>query len=253
MHADMIFEVCVDAVEGALAAQEGGAQRVELCANLVEGGATPSQGMMMLTRRSIAIDLNVIIRPRGGDFCYSPLEYEVMCADILAARQAGANGVVVGALLVDGTPDVVRIARMVALARPMSVTFHRAFDMCREPQAALEQLIELGVERVLTSGQRRTALEGVDLIAALVTQAAGRIVVMPGGGVDADTLPVIARRSGASEFHFGARIDYASAMQYRNETCWMGKPYQPDEYHWRVTDARQVQKVIQSLRRAPEE
>src|SRR5512146_3272836 len=150
----MIYEVCVDSVEGAVAAQQGGAQRVELCDNLVEGGTTPSLGMIRLTRQHIAIALNVIIRPRGGDFFYSPLEFEVMRQDILAAKEAGADGVVIGLLLPDGRVDVERTRALAALARPLSVTFHRAIDLCRDPAEALEELAGLGVDRILTSGRR---------------------------------------------------------------------------------------------------
>src|SRR5688572_20212403 len=147
------MEVCSDSVEGARAAQQGGAQQVELCDNLIEGGTTPSAGTIAVARQQLDIELNVMIRPRGGDFCYSELEFEVMKYDIQQARQLGANGVVIGLLNGDGSVDRERTEALVKLARPLRVTFHRAFDMSRDPQTALETLIELGLDRVLTSGQ----------------------------------------------------------------------------------------------------
>ena len=176
----MQFEVCIDSVEGALAACEGGAQRVELCAGLVEGGVTPSSGMIELARRVQPLRLHTLIRPRGGDFLYSDLEYAVMQQDVLAAKRAGADGVVLGLLQPDGQIDSSRTADLVTLARPMAVTFHRAFDLCRDPAEALEVLITLGIERVLTSGQKSSALEGKACIASLVRQAAGRITILAG-------------------------------------------------------------------------
>jgi copper homeostasis protein len=169
----MIFEVCIDSVEGALAAQQGGAQRVELCDNLVEGGTTPSIGTIEVACRSASLGVNVMIRPRGGDFVYSDLEMDVMKADILAAKKCGANGVVFGLLKPNGRIDKPRTRELIELARPMSVTFHRAFDLCRDPGEGLDDLIELGVDRLLTSGQNADALSGADCIKALVTQSKG--------------------------------------------------------------------------------
>ena len=240
----MRFEVCVDSAEGAAAAEQGGAQRVELCSDLVEGGVTPSLGLIRVTRRLISIGLHVLIRPRGGDFVYSEGEYEVMCADILAAREAGADGVVIGLLLPDGRIDGQRVGALVELAHPMSVTFHRAIDMSRDSSEALDDLILLGVERVLTSGRKPTALAGADCIARLVQQAAHRAVILAGGGVTAETLPVLLASTGVSEVHFSARSILPSPMTYRNPECFMGKPYQPDEYHQKVTDSEQVRRVI---------
>src|SRR5512142_2116911 len=152
----MIYEVCIDSVEGAIAAQQGGAQRVELCDNLVEGGTTPSLGTIRLARQRVSIGVNVIIRPRGGDFYYSSLEFEVMRQAILAAKEAGADGVVIGLLLPDGRVDADRTRALVELARPLSVTFHRAIDLCRDSAEALEDLAGIGVDRILTSGRQAT-------------------------------------------------------------------------------------------------
>ena len=245
----MLFEICIDSVEGAIAAQTVGAQRVELCDNLVEGGTTPSLGMLALVRESVDIAVNVLIRPRGGDFCYSGLEMEVMCRDILAAKQVGANGVVIGALLPDGRVDMEKTRALLTAARPMSVTFHRAFDLCREPSEALESLCELSIERLLTSGQKNSALEGVECIASLVKQAAGRIVIMAGGGVNAQTLPAILAGSGVNEVHFSARKSSESPMQHRNPGTFMGKAYSPDEYIRKQTDAGLIRQVMGAAER----
>ena len=156
---------------------------VELCADLLEGGITPSAGTIALARERLDIRLHVIIRPRGGDFCYSETEFAVMLRDIATAKALGADGVVIGVLQPDGAIDAARTAALIAAARPMRVTFHRAFDVTRDPFEALETLIALGVERVLTSGQEASALEGADLIAELVRRAGERIIVMPGGGI----------------------------------------------------------------------
>lgn len=241
-------EICVDSVESALAAQAGGAQRVELCDNLAEGGTTPSAGMIALTRQHLLIDLNVIIRPRGGDFCYSDLEFAVMKHDVLLAKELGANGIVIGLLNPDGTIDKARTADLIALARPLSVTFHRAFDMTADPQQALEDLIELTVDRVLTSGQESSALEGLDCITVLVQQAAARISVMPGGGVHERNLAKIVQHSGAKEVHLSARTPVASVMTYQNTRVYMGGAYRPPEFTRQATDSTRVAAVVKLLK-----
>lgn len=243
----MIFEVCIDSVEGALAAQQGGAQRVELCDNLVEGGTTPSLGMVELTCKSASLDVNVMIRPRGGDFVYSDLELEVMKLDILAAKKCGAKGVVFGLLTPDGSIDKPRTRQLIDLARPMTVTFHRAFDLCADPGQALDDLIDLGVNRLLTSGQKAGAVEGAGCIKALVEQAKGRIIIMAGGNINDKNLSLIASQTGVSEVHFAARLPVASPMQFKISNVFMGKAYQPDEYLRKITDAERVKTVIQSI------
>lgn len=241
-------EVCIDSVAGALAAQQGGAQRVELCDNLIEGGTTPSAGTITLARRQIDIDLNVIIRPRGGDFCYSDIEFEVMKVDIEQAKKMGANGVVIGLLQADGSIDRERTAILVALARPLSVTFHRAFDMSHNPSEALEGLIELGLDRVLTSGQEASALEGIEVIAGLVQQAAGRIIVMPGGSVNERNIGKIITQSGAKEVHITGRSNVESPMTYRNLHCFMGGALRPPEFTRMVTDPHRIKEMVTQCR-----
>src|SRR5256714_14191101 len=188
MPAPILVEACVDSIESALAAARGGAHRIELCANLIEGGTTPSAGTLAVCRARLDIPIFVLIRPRGGDFLYSAAELAVMLEDIRRAKEAGAQGIVTGVLRADGDIDTDRTRELSDAARPLQVTFHRAFDVCRDAGRALETLIALGVERVLTSGQAATALEGADTIAGLVRRAAGRIVVLSGAGVTEDTL-----------------------------------------------------------------
>lgn len=241
---NLTYEICIDSVDGAVAAQQGGAQRVELCDNLVEGGTTPSIGTIRLARREIRIGLNVIIRPRGGDFCYTPLEYEAMAEDIRAVKEAGADGVVIGLLLPDGRVDVERTSQLVELARPLSITFHRAIDLCRDSAEALEDLAGIGVDRILTSGRKSSALEGADCIAALVRQSAGRLVIMAGGGVNAENLPALVAATGVKEVHFSARSPLESPMAYRLPGVFMGKAYAPEEYSRRVTQSELVRRVI---------
>jgi copper homeostasis protein len=242
----MLFEVCVDSVESAISSEQAGAQRIELCDNLVEGGTTPSLGTIRLACQLVSIAVNVIIRPRGGDFYYSPIEFEVMRQDILAAREAGADGIVTGLLLRDGGVDVERTRALVDLARPLPVTFHRAIDLCRDSAEALETLASLGVERILTSGRRATALEGVDCIARLVRQSAGRVIVMAGGGINCENLPVLLAAAGVSEVHFSARETIPSPMVYRSLACNMGKAYTPDEYIRKVTTVDRVRQVVEA-------
>ena len=243
----MIYEICIDSVEGVVAAAQAGAQRVELCDNLVEGGTTPSCGMIKTACRAAKIAVNVIIRPRGGDFCYSDFEYEVMQQDILACKELGANGVVLGLLSPDGQIDRERTHRLVELARPLSVTFHRAFDMCIDADRALQDLIDLGVDRLLTSGQKVDALKGAACIARLVQQAGEKIVVMAGGGVNENTLPLIVAATGVKEVHFAARIEKTSPMQFKNQQAFMGKAYQPDEYLQKITDVEKIRRIINAL------
>jgi copper homeostasis protein len=249
MSNPIALEICVDSVESAMAAQEGGANRVELCDNLIEGGTTPSAGTIALARRQLEIDLNVIIRPRGGDFCYSALEFEVMQYDIEQAKQVGANGVVIGLLKPDGTVDAERTRQLVQLARPLSVTFHRAFDMTRDPAAALETLISLGLDRVLTTGQEASALEGLDLITALVQQAAGRIIVMPGlsSGFSTQNFKKVVTQSGAKEVHTAAMVSTDSEMIFRNPRSFMGGELRPPEYARLVTGAGRVNALREAV------
>ena len=203
--AQPLIEVCVDSIESAAAAETGGAARVELCDNLPEGGTTPGADAIAAVRKQLRIPLHVIVRPRGGDFCYSDVEFDVMKRDIALAKRLGVDGVVLGVLLPDGRVDVQRTRSLIALARPMSVTFHRAFDMTRDAFEALEALIDLGVDRILTSGQQPSVVEGLDLITELVRRADGRIVIMACGGVDERNVSSVVAESRVRELHVGKR------------------------------------------------
>ncbi len=230
-------------------AQEGGAYRVELCAGIPEGGTTPSYGDMRMARELLTTTrLHVIIRPRGGDFLYSPLEQAIMLHDIATARQLGADGVVFGCLTADGDVDVPLMQKLIEAAGEMSVTFHRAFDMCRDPQKALEQLISLGVDRILTSGQEATAEAGIPLLKELVRQAAGRLIIMPGCGVNAGNIARIAQETDACEFHFSGRSPVESGMRYRNPKVSMGGTVKIEEYQNDVTNPAKVQAALEALR-----
>jgi copper homeostasis protein len=246
MKNGLLFEICVDSVDAALAAQEGGGDRLELCADLLEGGTTPSAGTVQRTLETLRTPVNVIIRPRGGDFCYSDAEFEVMRRDVEMVKDWGASGVVIGILKPDGTIDAGRTAVLVEVARPLSVTFHRAFDVTRDPYAALETLIDLGIDRVLTTGQESSALEGLDLIADLVQRAGNRIIVMPGGITERTAARIVAG-SGAKEFHFAALSSVVGRMAYRNPRVFMGGELRPPEYTLSVTDPATVRAVIAAV------
>jgi copper homeostasis protein len=230
-----------------MAAQEGGADRVELCANLSEGGTTPSAGSILLARRNLHIGVQVMIRPRGGDFCYSATEFDIMKLDIVAAKNAGANGIVIGILKADGSVDEARTRELVELARPLSVTFHRAFDMARDPYEAMETLIEIGINRILTSGQESSVLEGLDLISDLVRKAGDRIIIMPGGGINERNFDKIARQSGAKELHVAALVEAEGPMKFRNSRCFMGGELRPPEFSILATDSARVRTFVRAL------
>jgi copper homeostasis protein len=247
---NLTFEVCVESVEGAIAAQAGGAHRVELCSDLFEGGLTPSHGSLAVARARLQIGIMAMVRPRGGDFCYSDVEFAVMREDLLAMKTLGADGVVFGVLHPDGTVDRARTAELVALARPLPVTFHRAFDVSRDPVEALDTLVDLGVDRVLTSGQEPTALEGLDLIVELVKRAAGRIVVMPGGGIAERSVGRIAAASGASELHVASLEPREGRMLHRNPRIFMGGALRPPEHSQEVTRPESVAAIIAAATRA---
>ena len=241
-----ILEICAGSVESAIAARDGGAQRIELCAALEIGGITPSAGIIAEARKVEGLALNVIIRPRGGDFLYNSYEAESMIHDILLCKELGADGVVIGALTADGDIDTSLCRRLIDAADGMSVTFHRAFDMCRNPQQALEELIALGCDRVLTSGQATTAEAGIPLLKELVEQAAGRISIMPGCGVNSGNAAMILQETGATEIHASARKSVGSEMKFRHSGVSMGNP-DSDEYARKETDAQEVRTIVKSI------
>lgn len=240
----MRFEICLDSADGVAA--EAGADRVELCAALFEGGITPSTGMIEQAVAAAAgrIRVHVIIRPRGGDFVYSPSEAAAMLRDIDTAKTLGADGVVIGALTRDAEIDRDLCARLVEAARPLSVTFHRAFDVTRDPERAFEDVVSLGVDRLLTSGAAPTALEGTDLIARLTAKAEGRIVILPGGGINERTAARVVAETGAEELHFSARQTVASPARFVPDGISMGGALYPPETTRSITTSTRVRAIM---------
>ena len=242
-----MVEICANGVESCLAAQEGGADRVELCAGIPEGGTTPSYGEIKVARRVLTTTrLHVIIRPRGGDFLYTDLEVERMAEDIAMCRQLGVDGVVFGCLNADGTFDLEKNRYLIECSRGMSVTCHRAFDRAVNPEQALEDVIALGFDRILTSGQQPKAEQGIDLLARLNRQADGRIILMAGSGVTEQNIRRIREATGLTEFHFSGRESVDSAMQYVNPNLYMGHPG-ANEAALDYTTARRVSDTIAQL------
>jgi copper homeostasis protein len=246
----ILVEACVDSVESAAAAVQGGAHRLELCANLVEGGTTPSTGAIAVARE-LNVILHVMIRPRGGDFCYTAREFESMRRDAGEARRVGADGVVFGLLAPDGTVEADRTRILIEDARPLRVTVHRAFDVARDPDEALDTLIALGVDRVLTSGQHATVPEGLPAIRSLVERAAGRIGSLPGGGITAENVVAVVRATGVREVHVHAARAFPSPMRFKNSRVVMGSSYAPDEYRRAETAPDQIAAVLHALAATP--
>ena len=241
------LEICVDSIESALNAQEAGAHRVELCSNLSEGGTTPSMGTISSARNNLTIGLNVLIRPRSGDFLYSDVEYDIMRRDIDACGEIGVDGIVLGILEKSGDIDIERTANLIESARPMSVTFHRAYDMCNDPFIGLEDIIACGVDRILTSGQKNKAEEGIELIRKLIEKAGGRINIMPGSGINLSNIGLIARTTGAREFHLTGRKILESEMMFQRQNILMGGYSGMSEYSRKVADPDMIRSIIKIL------
>lgn len=245
------FEICANSVESCLAAQEGGADRVELCAGIPEGGTTPSYGEIKQARKLLTkTKLHVIIRPRGGDFLYTPLELERMEEDIRICRELGVDGVVFGCLTEEGEIDREANRRLVELARPMSVTFHRAFDRTADPMKALEDIISLGCNRILTSGQQPKATDGISLLAQLEKKLKEYplppIQLLAGSGVNEENIRQIFDATGIHEYHFSARVNVVSKMKHYNHEVYMGAKG-ADESNSLVTSAEKVRNTIKQL------
>ncbi|MEO5890472.1 MAG: copper homeostasis protein CutC [Ferruginibacter sp.] len=239
-----MLEVIGFNIESCGIAQSAGAQRIELCDNPFDGGTTPSYGFIKAARELLTIELYTIIRPRGGDFLYNDAEFEMMKTDVQLCKELECDGVVIGMLLADGTIDKERCKQLVDLAYPLGVTFHRAFDRTADPFKALEDVVAIGCERILTSGQRPAAMEGAELINALIRQADGRIIIMPGSGIRSDNILTIAEKTGAEEFHTSARGFTESTMNFQNPA--MGENLQSV-----LTDGDEVRKIIKLLEQLP--
>jgi copper homeostasis protein len=242
-----LLEVCAGSLTSALNAQTGGAHRIELCDNLNEGGTTPSPGVMIQAVKLLKIPVFVLIRPRPGDFLYSEEEFEAMKEDILFCKGHGVKGVVVGILRADGSVDMERMMELVTLARPMQVTFHRAFDSASDPFGALEEIINLGIERILTSGQAETAVEGTGLLSELIKKADNRIIIMPGSGITEQNVSDLIKATGAREVHASLRSPVKSRMEFRNRQISNGKEAQ-NELDLMETDPEKVREVCAKLK-----
>ncbi len=236
------LECCVDSVESALAAKQGGADRLELCANLLIGGTTPDIHLYRRIREKCDILINVLIRPRFGDFCYSDEEFEIIRRDVRQFCEEGADGVVIGILKPDGSLDVERMALLMEDAGNMQVTLHRAFDVCADPMLALQQAKQLHIDTILTSGQKNTALEGADLLCELVKAAGNDLDILIGSGVKDSVIEVLAPKTGASSFHMSGKITLDSPMIYRKEDVSMGLPLVSEYTLWQ-TSAEEVRKA----------
>jgi copper homeostasis protein len=248
MSDPVVLEVCVDSLESALAAQKGGAHRIELCSDLLEGGITPSAGLIASVRRRISIGVNVMIRPRGGDFCYSADEFEAMEQDVRMAKQLAADSIVVGILKEDGHVDTRRTRHLVDIARPLKVTFHRAFDMSIDLDQALEDIIQTGADRLLTSGAEQTVEEGMTTVARLVSAAGGRLVIMAGAGISERNVLRVLTETGVREIHAGLRTAVPSKMRHRNEKVSMGI-IKGHEYKQAVVLEDRVRQLLQATLR----
>jgi len=243
----ILIEAAVESAEGAVAAERAGAHRIELCANLTEGGTTPSAGTIAAALARVAVPVFVMIRPRGGDFLYTAVELDVMARDIASARSLGAHGIVLGVLTGDGAVDVARTRELVDAAHPLPTTFHRAFDLSADREAALEALITCGIRRVLTSGGAVRAGDGIARLAALVRQGGERITVMPGGGISAANAMRIVEATGAREIHVGGTIVVPSAMTFRRAEISFARPPLPDEYTRTAIDEARLRGVIEAV------
>jgi copper homeostasis protein len=249
VSANVVLEVCVDSVESAVAAERGGAHRLELCSNLSNGGVTPSAGLIAVVRQAVSIPLHVMIRPRGSDFCYSDEEFRVMQRDILMAKQLHANAVVFGLLDLDGHIDTDRTKQLADFAAPLPVTFHRAFDMSSDLFMSLRDLQSIGIPRVLSSGGKQTALEGAKNLRALVTAASGTIAIIAGSGINAGNVSDLLEQTGVSDIHSTLRSTAPSPMRYRNEVVSMGAE-KTDEYQHFVVQEQTVRDLLQAVSHA---
>lgn len=239
------LEVCANSVQSAINAQIAGVKRIELCENLFIGGTTPSYGCIKTTRVRVDIAINILIRPRIGDFLYSDIEFEQIKNDILVAKQLGVNGIVCGILLPNGEVDTERTAELVELSKPLTFTFHRAFDFTPDPYKALEDIIKTGATHILTSGQKNKAADSVDLLCELVKKAANRVAIMPGSGINADTIKRIVN-TGANEFHMSGVKDVESKMIYRKENLTLNGNSLPD-YVNQISDVESIKMVVEYL------
>jgi copper homeostasis protein len=243
---DYILEVCADSVESAIAAQQGGANRLELCSNLIIGGTTPGVCLFQEIRKHIKIPVHVLIRPRFGDFCYTDYEYNIIKNEVKMYQELGAEGIVIGILRPDGTLNVEQMKELIELAEGMSVTLHRAFDVCADPYETMEQAITLGIDTILTSGQCSSCVDGTELLAGLVEKSQNRITIQVGSGVSAQMIRRMYEAIHTKAFHMSGKITINSSMEYRKEGVSMGLPAMSEYEIWQ-TDIKKIQAAKQVL------
>lgn len=243
------LECCVDSVESAIAAKKGGADRLELCSALVIGGLSPSQALYRKIREQADIPIRVLLRPRFGDFCYTDYEHEILKEEVRSFRKLGADGIVIGTMKPDGTLNLEQMKELMEEAQGMTVTLHRAFDMCQDPFQTLEEAKRLGIHTILTSGQKNVCTEGMDLLKELVEQAQGKTEILVGGGVDASVLPVLAEKTKAKAFHMSGKVSIESEMQYRKQDVSMGVASVSEYEIWRTSEKRirEARRVLDHL------
>ena len=247
----MKLEICLDTLESVKVCAAEGVDRIELCAGLVEGGTTPSLAFLRAARRFFPGAIMAMVRPRAGDFCYSDDEFALMLDEVELFRREGADGVVFGILTPDGLIDEPRCRKFVARAAGMDITFHRAFDVTPDLAASLETLVALGVPRVLTSGGRPDVFQGLDPLAALHRQAAGRIAILPGGGVKPERITELVRATGVTEVHLSARVSVASPMRHRRPDILMGAAAVPGEYERKTASPELIRSARGALKPTP--
>lgn len=245
----MLLEICVDSVESAIAAEDGGAQRVELCSDLLEGGIAPSPGLIELVRKRLHIDIYVMIRPRGGDFCYTAEEFTVMKADIQYAKRLGADGLVLGILDADGFVDVSRTRELVDLASPLPVTFHRAVDVSVDLADSLERIVLSGAQRVLTSGGKRRVVDSMQDISDAIRRMQGRLTIMAGGGLNPENIRMVAEGTGATEYHASLNTSIPSPVRHRSDSLFLGTDMEREYSRFivREEDVRALREELDSI------
>lgn len=243
------LECCVDSVESAIAAKKGGADRIELCSALVIGGLSPSQALYQKIREQVDIPIRVLLRPRFGDFCYTDFEHEIIKEEIKSFRNLGADGIVIGTMKPDGTLNLEQMKEFIEEAQGMPVTLHRAFDMCKDPFVTLEEVRKLGISTILTSGQKNTCVDGIELLKELVEKAQGETEILIGGGVDASVIPMLAEKAKAKAYHMSGKISMESKMCYRKQDVSMGVASVSEYEIWRTSEkrVREVRKILDYL------
>ncbi len=247
MKSDFLIEVCVNSVSSGMAAEMGGADRIELCDNLQEGGTTPSIGTIKLAKEKLNIPVNVLIRPRHGDFLYSKLEIAIMLEDIQRAIDYGADGIVCGVLNPKGMIDIPLLERLLHTCGKIPFTFHRAFDMVKDPLDTLAILMQMKVTRILTSGLQNKAEEGADLLRDLVEAAGDQIIILPGSGIRAHNILSIAHKTKAKEFHVSGRKKAPGSMQFKRNGIYMGARNDLSEYELEVTDSELIREIVNTI------